>query len=110
LNANEFPEMKFVSQRVEVVSGQALRVHGALTIRGITRPQVLEAHYNGGYAGHPFDPAARIGFSATGKFKRSDFGIAGGVPAPGSKLGVGDEVQVVIEAEFNGPPLKTARR
>ena len=69
---------------------------------------VLDVTYNGGYPGHPMDPHARVGFSAKGSFKRSDFGIAYGVPAPGTTMGVGDEVQVAIEAEFSGPPLATA--
>jgi polyisoprenoid-binding protein YceI len=107
LDAARFPELKFVSRRVEA-EGADLRVHGELTIRGITRPMVLQARFNGGYAGHPFDPAARIGFSAQGKFSRSDFGIVYGVPAAGSTFGVGDEVQVVIEAEFSGPPQQKA--
>jgi polyisoprenoid-binding protein YceI len=108
LDAAQFPEMKFVSKSIDV-SGRNLRINGELTLRGVTKPIVLEARYNGGYAGHPYDPAARIGFSARGAFKRSDFGIAYGVPAPGSSFGVGDEVQVVLEAEFTGPPLKTAK-
>ena len=110
LDAPEHPEMKFVSRRVEVVSGQNLRVHGLLTIRGITQPLVLDAKFNGGYAGHPFDPAARIGFSARGSFKRSDYGISMGVPSAENKFGVGDEVQVILEAEFNGPPLQVAKQ
>lgn len=110
LNAQQFPAMTFVSQRVEMVSGQDLRVHGALTVRGITKPLVLKAKFNGGYAGHPFDPAARIGFSAQGTFKRSDYGISFGIPSAENKFGVGDEVQVIIETEFNGPPLKVAKR
>lgn len=110
LNAARYPELRFVSQRVEVVSGTNLRVHGLLTLRGITKPLVLEARYNGGYAGHPFDPAARVGFSAKGSFKRSDFGISLGVPSAENKLGVGDDVEVILEAEFNGPPLKVAKQ
>jgi polyisoprenoid-binding protein YceI len=110
LDASEFPEMKFVSRRVEVVSGGDLLVHGELTLRGITRPLVLTARFNGGYAGHPFDPAARVGFSAQGSFNRSDFGVAFGIPAPGTTLGVSDQVKVTLEAEFTGPPLKVAKR
>lgn len=82
-----------------------LRVRGDLTLHGVTRPIVLEATFNGGYAGHPMDPNARIGFSAQGTLKRSEFGIAQGIPAPGTTMGVSDEVNVVIEAEFTGPPL-----
>jgi polyisoprenoid-binding protein YceI len=72
----------------------------------VTRPVALDATYNGGYAGHPMDPHARIGFSARGALRRSEFGIAAGIPAPGSLMGVGDEIEVIIEAEFSGPPLK----
>ena len=82
-----------------------LRVRGDLTLHGVTRPIVLEATFNGGYAGHPMDPNARIGFSAQGTLKRSEFGRAQGIPAPGTTMGVSDEVNVVIEAEFTGPPL-----
>jgi polyisoprenoid-binding protein YceI len=49
------------------------------------------------------DAGARIGFSATGAFNRSDFGVGFGVPAPGTTMGVGDRVEVILEAEFIKP-------
>lgn len=49
------------------------------------------------------DPHARIGFSAHGALKRSDFGIGFGIPQPGSILRVGDTVEISIEAELSGP-------
>jgi hypothetical protein len=33
--------------------------------------------------------------------------MAFGVPAPGTTIGVGDLIDVSIEAEFSGPPLAT---
>jgi polyisoprenoid-binding protein YceI len=78
---------------------------GNLTLKGVTKPVTLQATFNGGYEGHPMDPAARIGFSARGVLKRSDFGIDIGIPAPGSTMGVFDEVTISIETEFTGPPL-----
>ncbi|HEX7375040.1 MAG TPA: YceI family protein [Steroidobacteraceae bacterium] len=108
LDAAQFPEMKFVSRQVEVTGPQAMRIQGDLTLHGVTRPVVLEARFNGGYAGHPMDPHARIGFSAHGTLQRSAFGLSYGIPAPGTTMGVGDDVDVVIEAEFNGPPLAGA--
>jgi polyisoprenoid-binding protein YceI len=104
LDTAKFPEMKFRSTRVEVTATNTLRVTGDLTLRGVTHPVVLDVTYNGGYAGYPFDPHARIGFSAHGTLKRSAFGMSFGIPAPGSNLGVGDDVEVIIEAEFSGPP------
>lgn len=106
LNVEEFPNITFKSTEVEVTGPNAMTIDGVLDLHGVKKEITLKATYNGGYAGHPMDPQARIGFSATGAFKRSDFGIDYGIPAPGSKMGVGDEITVTIEAEFSGPPLK----
>jgi len=108
LNAAKFPEITFRTTQVEDLGNNALRVHGDLTLRGVTRPIVLDATYNGGYRSHPMDPQARVGFSAHGVLRRSDFGISGGIPAVGSNLGVGDQVAITIESEFTGPPAPQA--
>jgi polyisoprenoid-binding protein YceI len=105
LDADKYPEIAYQSSKVERVGQNGLRINGNLTLHGVTKPVTLNGTYNGGYAGHPFDPNARIGFSATGKLKRSDFGVAYGIPAPGTTMGVSDEVEMIIEAEFSGPPL-----
>jgi polyisoprenoid-binding protein YceI len=104
LNTAKFPDMMYRSTRVARTGGNNLRIQGDLTLHGVTRPVALD----GGYTGHPMDPHARIGFSAHGTFKRSDFGIALGIPAPGTTMGVSDDVEVIIETEFSGPPLATA--
>ena len=108
LDADRFPTMSFRSTSVEVTGQNTFRLHGELTMHGVTRPLTLDATYNGGYASHPMEPRARIGFSATGKFKRSDFGVTYGIPAPGTTMGVGDDVAVVLESEFTGPPVARA--
>nr|WP_295107281.1 YceI family protein [uncultured Caulobacter sp.] len=107
LNTATYPTITFKSTKVETTGPDTGKVTGDLTLHGVTKPVTLDVTYNGGYAGHPMDPHARVGFSAKGTFKRSDFGMAYGVPAPGTTMGVGDEVQVTIEAEFSGPPLAT---
>lgn len=108
LSAATYPSIAFKSTKVETTGPDTGKVTGDLTLHGVTKPVVLDVVYNGGYPGHPMDPHARVGFSAKGSFKRSDFGMAYGVPAPGTTMGVGDEVEVMIEAEFSGPPLATA--
>jgi polyisoprenoid-binding protein YceI len=105
LDAAKFPEIAFRTTRVEDLGNQAMRVHGELSMRGVTRPIVLDATYNGGYVGHPMDPHARVGFSARGLLRRSEFGISGGIPPAGGNMGVGDQVAIVIESEFNGPAM-----
>jgi polyisoprenoid-binding protein YceI len=110
LDTAKFPEMKFRSVKVTVPTPGKMHIDGELTLHGVTRPMSLEATYNGGYAGHPMDPHARIGFSAHGVLKRSEYGIAYAIPAPGTTMGVGDPVEVIIEAEFSGPPLASAAK
>jgi len=108
LDAGRFPAMSFHSKAVEIKGANSFRIHGDLTLHGVTKPIVLDARYNGGYAGHPMEPNARVGFSAHGTFKRSDFGVSAVIPEPGTTMGVGDEVQVVLETEFTGPALAAA--
>lgn len=104
LDAAQFPEITFVSTAVLVTGEKTAIVTGDLTLHGVTKPVALDVTYNGGWAGHPMDPGgARVGFSAKGSLKRSDFGITYGLPTPGSTLGVGDTVQIEIEAEFINP-------
>ena len=108
LGASITPQMRFDSNGVTRTGPATADIVGNLSLKGVTRPVTLHATFNGGYEGHPMDPAARIGFSAHGTLKRSDFGIDIGIPAPGSTMGVFDEVTIDIEAEFTGPALAPA--
>jgi polyisoprenoid-binding protein YceI len=106
LDTVKFPQIIFKSERIRMTGAKSMEISGTLTLHGVTRPLVLTATFNGGYAGLPnMDPHARIGFSAHGSFKRSDFGITFGIPAPGTTMGVGDLIDYSIEAEFTGPAL-----
>ncbi len=109
LDVAKYPQITFRSESVRVTAPHAMEISGLLTLHGVTRPVVLAATYNGGYAGMPnMDPQARVGFSAHASIRRSDFGISFGIPAPGTTIGVGDVIDFAIEAEFIGPPLPAA--
>ena len=103
LEAPKFPNITFRSTSVQRTGPNTARIAGDLTLHGVTKPVMLEARFNGGYPGMSLDPHARIGFSAHGTFKRSDFGISYGLPPPGATMGVGDEVEVIVECELTGP-------
>ena len=108
-DAVKFPASTFRSTGVQLTGPHAAKVTGNLTLHGVTKPVTLDVTYNGGYPANAMDPGgARIGFSAHGVFKRSAFGMGYGVPAPGSNMGVGDDVDVAIETEFSDgkPPPK----
>jgi polyisoprenoid-binding protein YceI len=101
LNTARFPQMTFRSTAVELTGPNTARIAGELALHGVTQPVTLAVTFNGGYAGHALDPlGARIGFSARGSLMRSAFGISEGIPPPGSSFGVGDDVEILIEAEF----------
>ena len=104
LNATpEAPDITFVSTRVALTGDRTADVTGDLTMNGVTKPVTLAVRFNGGYGGHPLDAGARIGFSAEGALNRSDWGISLGIPAPGTTMGVGDRVGIMLEAEFLNP-------
>lgn len=109
LDAAAHPKITYRSTDIDLTGDDTAVVTGNLTFRGETRPVELNVRFNGGYPGLAvYDPQARIGFSATATLKRSDFGMSYGLPPEGSNLGVGDEVELLIETEFNGPPLNDA--
>ena len=103
LDIAKFPKITFTSTTVKLTGANTAMLSGDLELHGIKKPITLNVTFNGGYDAIPMDPEqlSRIGFSARGSLKRSDFGIAYGIPAPNSKMGVGDEVEIIIEAEFN---------
>ena len=107
LDAHLTPLWTYTSTKIVKTGPKTAKVIGDFTMHGVTRPVTLDVTFNGGYPGLAgMDPHARIGFSAHGVLKRSDFGIKAGIPAPGTTLGVSDEVSITLESEFTGPALK----
>ena len=91
-HVEKFPEMSFKSTEVTKTGDNTGILKGDLTLLGVTKPVELAVTLVG--AGkHPMAPRLVSGFSATGKLKRSDFGMTYGLP------NVGDEVEIRIEIE-----------
>jgi len=97
LGAEKTPKITFVSTMIERTGERTGKVTGNLTLNGQTKPVTLDATFRDGRF-IAFTKKDALGFAATGKFKRSDFGITNWAPA------VGDEVELVIEAEFGRTP------
>lgn len=93
LDAGKYPEIRFVSTKVERLGADTGRMHGDLTFHGVTKPVVMDVKLVGAKT-HPMRGVGAMGFSAVTTFKRSDFGVTNLVPM------VGDEVTVRVEAEF----------
>ena len=87
-------DAKFVSTSVVLDDdGDEAKVTGNLTLNGVTKPMTLDVDFHGAGA-NPYNKKATIGFSAETTIKRSDFGIAFGIPA------VSDAVELEIHAAF----------
>lgn len=95
LNSKQFPAITFKSTKVVPKGKGRLQITGDFTLLGKTQPITLDATVTGAIAQHPRSKAAAVGFSATGTFKRSDFGMNIGI---GKFLG--DEVTVHFDGEL----------
>lgn len=91
-HVEKFPEMHFKSTEVVKTGEKTGVLKGDLTLLGVTKPVELNVTLVG-TGKHPMAPRLVSGFSATGKLKRSDFGMTYGLP------NVGDEVEIRIEIE-----------
>ncbi|GAM98768.1 yceI family protein [alpha proteobacterium U9-1i] len=110
LDAGTHPNITFTSTSIELTGPNSGRMTGDLSIRGVTHPARFDVTFNQAYRQHPMGmPGALLGFSAVGSFKRSEYGMNVLMPAPGTNVGVSDDVEIIIEAEFTmAPPPASA--
>lgn len=102
LDTANFPHLTFQSTRVEPLSDHHGKMYGTLTIRGESRPVVLDVDYNGQYQ-NPWGMAV-AGFSATAKISRKEWGLTWNVALEAGGWLVGDEITINIEVELNKQP------
>lgn len=91
-DAAQFPTATFKSTKVEVTGETTANVTGDLNVHGVTKSVVLAVTFNK----KAFNPAlfkTGVGFTATAKLSRKDFGLSKLEPF------VGDDIDLVIEAE-----------
>ena len=86
-NAAKYPNITFKSTKVETKDKKHFKITGDLTVKGVTKPVVLDAVLNK-QGEHPMAKVPAIGFNATTSFNRSDFGLGNYVPNVGDKITV----------------------
>ncbi|MEM6811793.1 MAG: YceI family protein [Pseudomonadota bacterium] len=97
-NAGNFPKIEYKSRKITHNGDNTGTIEGDLTLLSVTMPLTLDVTFNGAMAEQPFSKKPTLGFSATGTMKRSDWGMGAFVP------NIGDEVELIIEAEFGMEP------
>ncbi|MCW5808267.1 MAG: YceI family protein [Deltaproteobacteria bacterium] len=100
-DAANHPKITFRSTQIERTD-DGYRVHGDLTIRGVTHPIALEAEY----AGTSKNPYGQIiaGISATGSINRKEFGLKYHALLETGGVAVSDKVKLEIEVQASETP------
>ncbi|WP_080795471.1 YceI family protein [Corynebacterium pacaense] len=93
---DKYPDMTFEATKFDIESETEGTVTGNLTIKETTKPVTLKVEV-GGVAEDPFGNT-RLGFEATAKINRKDFGINWQAPLGGGGVLVSEEIKIEIEA------------
>lgn len=97
LDVETFPRLHFESRRIEKVGDDRYRLHGALTIRDVTREVVLDVEYSG-QAKDPWGNQ-RAAFSASTSLDRKDFGLRWNQVLEAGGLLVGERIDIQLEVQ-----------
>jgi len=105
LDVENFPTIELRSRRVELLGPVNFKLHGDITIRGVTGPITFDVQFLGAWqtpwweGGVDLGPKTRAGFLANGRLNRQDFGVSwNGVLDHGGVI-VGDEIEITLDAE-----------
>ncbi|MDD5719624.1 MAG: YceI family protein [Candidatus Krumholzibacteria bacterium] len=95
-DVEKHPTMTFRSTKV-TGQGERFKLHGDLTLLGVTKPVVLDLEITG----ETVDPWGnhRVGFSATGKLDRKEWGMTWSRALDTGGVMVGDEVGIELEVQ-----------
>ena len=97
-DAENHPQIKFVSNKVEKKGDADYIVHGDLTIRGISKPVAFNAEL-GGIGKDPWGNE-KAGFSINGKINRNDFGLSWNAALEAGGVLVSEEVKFHSELQL----------
>jgi polyisoprenoid-binding protein YceI len=95
--ADSFPTLTFRSTRVEPAGEGRLTVAGDLSIRGVTKPVVLDVTLEGATTGQGGRPVT--GWTAEATVDRTDYGLRWNRLTEAGGWVVADEVRILLEVE-----------
>ncbi|MFO0753597.1 MAG: YceI family protein [Thermodesulfovibrionales bacterium] len=97
-DAGRYPVILFRSTAVAAAGGNRARVTGDLTLHGTTRTVTFDAEYFGPVKA-PYGGETSMGFSASARLNREDFGILWNETLEAGGVMVGNEVQIFLDVE-----------
>jgi polyisoprenoid-binding protein YceI len=96
-DAENSKQLRFAGRKYEA-NGDEARLHGDLTIRGVTKPIALNVEF-GGIVVDPYGQL-KAGFTVTGKLSRKEFGLTWGAVTEAGHVVVGDEIKIHAEVQL----------
>ncbi|MVT06793.1 YceI family protein [Chitinophaga tropicalis] len=94
----QYPKLNFVSTGVKKVDDENYKVSGDLTLRGVTKPIVLDVEFSG-IVKDPYGQT-KAGFEIKGKINRKDFGVSFNAVTDNGGLMLGEEVKLLASVQF----------
>ena len=96
-NVEQYPTLTFASTQVTDVTPTSAKLHGDLTIHGVTKPVIFDLTIHG----EGKDPWGnlRSGFTATTTIHRKDFNLTWNQALESGQFLVGEEVVITLEVE-----------
>ena len=102
-DAQKCPEITFKSNKVQKESADKYKVSGDLTMHCTTKPVTLDVAFTDQPVKTPFGTTVYAA-SATGKIKRSDWGLNWNKALESGGVIVSDEVKLDVDVEFIAKP------
>ena len=96
-NAEEYAQLRFVGTKYEV-KGDEAKLHGELTIKGITKPLTVNVEF-GGTVVDPYGQE-KAGFTVNGKISRKEFGLTWNAVTEAGSVVVSDEIKIHAEVQL----------
>lgn len=97
-DAENHQEVRFVGNKYENAGGDQFKLHGDLTIRGVTKPVTVNVEF-GGIVVDPYGQT-KAGFTVTGKINRKDFGLTWSAVTEAGSVVVSDEIKLQAEVQL----------
>jgi polyisoprenoid-binding protein YceI len=95
-HGEEHGKIKFVGKKYEA-DGDTAKLHGDLTIRGVTKPITVNVEY-GGLVVDPYGQT-KAGFTVAGKISRKEFGLVWNAMTEAGQVVVSDEIRLHCEIQ-----------
>ncbi len=96
-DAEEHTQLKFKGTKYEA-KGDNAALHGELTIRGVTKPIILQVAF-GGMVVDPYGQT-KAGFTIEGKISRKAFGLVWSAVTEAGQVVVSDEIRLLAEIQL----------